>query len=106
MRYILAILICLGAPLGAEPLRVLAIGDSLLAWHKWSGRDIPSAMGDVLGADVENDAVAGARFSNASALGRAVGFDVRAQYRSGPWDIVLSNGGANDFLADCGCRAA
>lgn len=105
MRYALSLLLCLAAPLGAEPLRVLAIGDSILAWHKWTGRDIPSVMGTVLGADVENDAVAGARFSNTSGLGRATGFDVRAQFRRGPWDLVLINGGANDFLADCGCRA-
>lgn len=105
MKHLLMILMCLGAPATAEPFRVLAIGDSLLAWHKWSGRDIPSVMADVLGAEVENDAVAGARFSNASGLGRAIGFDVRAQFRRGLWDIVLINGGANDFLADCGCRA-
>lgn len=105
MRYILAIFLCLGTPLGAEPLQVLAIGDSILSWHKWTGRDIPTVMGDMIDAEVENDAVAGARFSNISGLGRAIGFDVRAQFRSGPWDIVLINGGANDFLSDCGCRA-
>ncbi len=105
MRYVFAVLLCLATPLGAEPLRVLAIGDSILAWHKWTGRDIPSVMGVALGAQVENDAVAGARFSNTSGLGRAVGFDVRAQFRTGPWNLVLINGGANDFLADCGCRA-
>ncbi|WP_299728079.1 SGNH/GDSL hydrolase family protein [uncultured Tateyamaria sp.] len=105
MRYLVILLCFLAAPLGAEPLRVLAIGDSILAWHKWTGRDIPSVMGNVLGAEVENAAVAGARFSNASAFGRAAGFDVRAQFRRGPWDVVLINGGANDLLADCGCGA-
>ncbi|MEM6371378.1 MAG: SGNH/GDSL hydrolase family protein [Pseudomonadota bacterium] len=106
MKLVIACLLCcLSAPLGAEPLRMLAIGDSILAWHKWTGRDIPSQMGLVLDLEVENDAVAGARFSNESAIGRAVGFDVRAQYRRGTWDLVLINGGANDFLADCGCRA-
>ena len=97
MRYVFAVLLCLATPLGAEPLRVLAIGDSILAWHKWTGRDIPSVMGSVLGARVENDAVAGARFSNSSGLGRAAGFDVRAQFRQGPWDLVLINGGAKTF---------
>jgi len=105
MRCAVLALILMCAPAFAEPLRVLAIGDSVLAWHKWTGRDIPSVMGDVLGAQVDNDAVAGARFSNASALGRAVGFDVRAQFRRGPWDVVLVNGGANDMLNDCGCGA-
>jgi lysophospholipase L1-like esterase len=104
MRWMVIFLVCWVAPVAAEPLRVLAIGDSVLAWHKWTGRDIPSEMGEVLGASVENEAVAGARFSNTSSLGRAAGFDVRAQYRAGNWDIVLMNGGANDFLADCDCR--
>ncbi len=103
MRYALIILLFLTTPLAAEPLRVLAIGDSIMAWHKWTGRDIPSVMGDVLGAEVTNAAVPGARFSNTSAVGRAVGFDVRAQFRRGAWDLVLINGGANDMLADCNC---
>ena len=105
MRILIVFLVLFAAPLRAEPLRVLAIGDSILAWHKWTGRDIPSVMGDVLGAEVDNAAVAGARFSNASTLGQAVGFDVRAQFRRGPWDIVLINGGANDFLSECNCTA-
>lgn len=105
MRFLIVILILHAAAAQAEPTRVLAIGDSILAWHKWTGRDIPRVMGTALVADVENEAVAGARFSNASRIGRAAGFDVRAQYRTGPWDLVLINGGANDFLNDCGCSA-
>lgn len=105
MRWILLCLFLIAGAVRAEPMHILAVGDSLLAWQKWTGRDIPSVMGRVLGAQVENDAVAGARFSNASGLGRALGFDVRSQYRRGPWDIVLMNGGANDLLNDCGCSA-
>ena len=105
MRWLILVLICIGTALPAQPVRVLAIGDSVMAWHKWTGRDIPSVVGDLIGAQVENDAVAGSRFSNASALGRAVGFDVRAQFRPGPWNVILINGGANDFLNDCRCQA-
>ncbi|MEO0745230.1 MAG: SGNH/GDSL hydrolase family protein [Pseudomonadota bacterium] len=105
MRWILFSFILLVSSAQADTPRVLAVGDSLLAWHKWTDQDIPSVMGQVLGARVENDAVAGARFSNASGLGRMLGFDVRSQYRRGPWDIVLMNGGANDLLNDCNCRA-
>ncbi|WP_299047673.1 SGNH/GDSL hydrolase family protein [uncultured Tateyamaria sp.] len=96
---------CLASAVSADPVRVLAIGDSVMAWHKWTGRDIPSVMGDLLDAQVDNGAVAGARFSNASALGRAAGFDVRAQFRTGAWDMILINGGANDLLNDCRCQA-
>lgn len=105
MRYVILFLYLIGAPLAADPLRVLAIGDSILAWHKWTGRDIPSVMGNALAAQVRNAAVPGARLSNESSLGRAVGFDVRAQYRRGAWDLVIINGGANDMLADCNCGA-
>lgn len=103
MRWIFFLMVLLAGPLQAEPVRILAVGDSIMAWHKWTGRDIPARVGALLGARVENAAVPGARFSNASGFGRAVGFDVRAQYRSGPWDVVVINGGANDLLTDCGC---
>ncbi len=105
MRWILLIFLLVAPVAHAEPARLLAVGDSLLAWQKWTGRDIPSVMGASLGMQVDNNAVAGARFSNASGLGRALGFDVRSKYQSGPWDIVVMNGGANDLLADCKCRA-
>ena len=105
MRWIVLILAIWGGAAMAEPQRILAIGDSVMAWQKWTGRDIPSVMGRLLDAQVENEAVPGARFSNGSAVGRAVGFDVRAQFRAGDWDLVVMNGGANDFLADCDCRA-
>lgn len=105
MKFLIFLLMLFAAPVAADPLRILAIGDSVMAWHKWTGRDIPSVMGKSLGAEVENVSRPGARFSNVSALGRAVGFDVRAQFRRGDWDIVLINGGANDMLADCNCRA-
>ena len=105
MRWIVLSLLLVTSAVQAEPMRLLAVGDSLLAWQMWTGRDIPSVMGQVLGAEVENDAVAASRFSNASGIGRALGFDVRSQYRPGPWDIVLMNGGANDLLSDCNCRA-
>ena len=98
MRYILVLFFFLAGPVGAQPLQILAIGDSILAWHKWTGRDIPSEMGRVLGAEVENGAVSGARFVNASERR-----SVRAQYRLGAWDMVLVNGGANDLMALCGC---
>ncbi|WP_299152873.1 SGNH/GDSL hydrolase family protein [uncultured Tateyamaria sp.] len=105
MRYIIFLLCMWPTMTLADPPRVLAIGDSILAWHKWTGRDIPSVFGAALGAEVENDAVVGARFSNTSTLGRAAGFDVRTRLRNGPWDIVLINGGANDLLSDCSCNA-
>ncbi len=84
-------------------MRVLAIGDSVMAFQHWTGRDIPSVVEDTLGVDVDSEARSASRFSNATGIGRALGFDVRAQYKAGDWDVVVMNGGANDLLADCGC---
>lgn len=105
MRLIVLVFWMLSGAASADPLRVLALGDSIMAWHKWTGRDIPSVVGDLVDARVQNNAVAGARFSNDSPVGRAAGFDVRAQYRAGTWDVILINGGANDLLSDCRCRS-
>ena len=105
MRFILTLLLALtGPPLHAqERLEILAIGDSVMAWQAWTGRDIPSEIEDRLGANVDSEAVPGARFSNTSAFGSALGFDVRGQFKAGPWDIILVNGGANDLLSECRC---
>lgn len=100
MRFVLLFIVFWAGAAAAAPLRVLAVGDSLLAWHAWTGRDIPSQMGEALGAVVENRAVSGARFVNAADRRSVV-----AQYAGGSWDVVLMNGGANDLLALCGCSA-
>lgn len=98
MRLFVIMAVFWAGALSAEPLRILAVGDSLLAWHQWTGRDIPSQMGDALGAEVENVAVSGGRYVNASERR-----NMRARYRAGAWDVVLMNGGANDLMALCGC---
>lgn len=69
-----------GGAESAEPLRILAKGDSILAWHKWTGRNVSSEMGDVLGAQTDNATGSGARFSNRTEGGR---IDVQAQYQIG-----------------------
>lgn len=100
MRFVLLFIVFWAGAAPASPLRILAVGDSVLAWHAWTGRDIPSQMGEALGAAVENRAVSGARFVNAPDRR-----SVMAQYAPGSWDVVLMNGGANDLLALCGCSA-
>lgn len=98
MRLVCLLVMFWAGAAAAAPLRILAVGDSLLAFHSLTGRDVPSRMGAALGAEVENAAVVGARFIQGS--GRR---SVPGQYRAGPWDIVVMNGGANDLLAFCGC---
>lgn len=84
--------------------RVLAIGDSVLAWHGFTHEAPPDVVAQLTGLPVANLAVAGARLSATSPAIIAKGGDIRLQYQSGPWDWVILNGGANDLLAECGCR--
>ncbi|MCB1342728.1 MAG: SGNH/GDSL hydrolase family protein [Pseudooceanicola sp.] len=91
-------------PQPAAP-RLLALGDSVLAWHGTAGASVPDVVGRLTGRAVDNRAVSGARLSATSPKVAAKGGDIRAQYPGGAWDWVILNGGANDLLAECGCRA-
>lgn len=84
--------------------RLLAVGDSVLAWNGFRDEAIPDVVGRLTGLSVANLSVAGARVSATSPAVVAKGGDIRQQYRSGPWEWVILNGGANDLLAECGCN--
>lgn len=93
----------------AEPVspdaqaRILLMGDSLLA----ANRSIKSAVADVIEADTGQEvidrSVPGARYFYALPLSGGAGLRIAAQYRPGPWDVVIMNGGGNDLLFGCGC---
>ena len=74
---------------------MLAVGDSILAWNRLSGGDIPRVAAQATGRAVENRSVPGARFLRS----------IPGQYVDGPWDWVIVNGGANDLNRTCGCVA-
>ena len=93
---------CSGAP--ATTPRILAIGDSVLAFHKPLGGSVPDVVADRLGQPVANRAVSGARISNTLSPDPARQYDIRTQYTPGNWDWVIFNGGANDLLWECGCN--
>ena len=82
---------------------VVAIGDSVLAFYKAQGASVPDVVGRETGLSVANLAVSGARISYGGAGAVAEGYDIRAQWKPGPWDWVIMNGGANDLLSECGC---
>lgn len=83
--------------------RILAIGDSVLAWHSWTGGSIPDVIAAELGELVVNAAVSGARLSRANGGFGLLGADIGRQYRPGDWDWVIIDGGANDLRQECGC---
>ncbi len=83
--------------------RVLVMGDSLMAWNGTRGAAVSDALGRLLGVQVKDHALAGARYFYILPLSGAAGLRIRAQFRGGPWDYVVMNGGGNDLLFGCGC---
>ena len=78
--------------LGCAPgTGILALGDSVL---EWNGRDaIPEVAAEMLGMDVQNNAIGGTRLIG----------DIPETYEDGDWSWVLVDGGANDLNDVCGC---
>ena len=101
--WLAAVLVLAGCSSGAGSAErpMLAIGDSIMAWHVDEGASIPDVVADELGREVTNRSVPGGQFLNAP-----VGLDIRDQYyvvRTGGWEWVIIDGGGNDLNAECGC---
>lgn len=91
---ILLLLGCVAHLCGRTPAgdaRILAVGDSVLAWNHRYCQSIPDWAAMAAGRPVRNEAENGAGL---------VG-DVPYQYRSGDWDWVIVDGGANDVNWAC-----
>lgn len=88
-----------------DGLRVLVMGDSLMASNRMKGGAVSNALGKALGVKVKDNAVFGARYFYILPLTGAAGMRIDAQFRGGPWDYVVLNGGGNDLLFGCGCGA-
>ncbi|WP_435139807.1 SGNH/GDSL hydrolase family protein [Pseudopelagicola sp. nBUS_19] len=85
-----------------EP-RILAMGDSLMAWHNLIGKSIAHSVGRELQEPVSNHAVGGARIIYKLPISGAMGMKIANQYRKGNWDWIILNGGGNDLWFGCGC---
>ncbi len=83
--------------------RILAMGDSIIAWNRGAGASVSDAVEARLGESVVDASVAGAKLRQGGLRG-AVGFSIPDQYREGDWDAVILNGGGNDLLGACGCN--
>lgn len=75
---------------------LVALGDSVFAFHREVDQDIPQVVGDTLGVGVYNVAVSGAQITGGDA-------QIPDQLPEGPWAWVLIDGGANDLADRCGC---
>ncbi|MGR3490990.1 MAG: SGNH/GDSL hydrolase family protein [Shimia sp.] len=96
MLRLLTIIVALwAAPLRAEP-RLVAMGDSVMAWNGRAG--IPEATGQALGWSVVDRSRSGARVRGLP------GLDIRSQQPPlGSEDWVILTGSANDLMSRCGC---
>lgn len=83
--------------------RILAIGDSMLAWHKGTGSAITEVAERTLGEEIVDRSVVGARFLYDLPITGAMGLNISKQYVDGGWDWVVINGGGNDLWFGCGC---
>ncbi|KMW57964.1 GDSL-like lipase/acylhydrolase [Candidatus Rhodobacter oscarellae] len=87
----------------AEPMRVLAIGDSLMASHAISGRSVAGYLERELGVPVKDRSVLGAHMVYRLPISGAMGLSIPAQFRGEDWDWVVMTGGGNDLWLGCGC---
>jgi hypothetical protein len=86
-----------------ENPRILAIGDSMLAAHRISGRAVSHAISRATGLPVKDKSVLGARMIYNLPISGSMGLNISKQYRQGDWDWVIVNGGGNDLWLGCGC---
>lgn len=84
--------------------RILAMGDSMMAWHSEKDSAVPDVMEDILGERVIDRSVPGARIFYNLPISGSLGLNISKQYKPGAWKWVVLNGGGNDLWFGCGCR--
>lgn len=72
---------------------IIVVGDSILAWHRGTGRSIPEVIEQASGLIVSNVAISGAQFLGPQGI--------PTQYVADDWDWVIVNGGGNDLQSSC-----
>ncbi|MFK7752179.1 MAG: SGNH/GDSL hydrolase family protein [Sedimentitalea sp.] len=87
----------------SQDARILAMGDSMLAWHATSHQSVSHALEKQLGEEVIDRSVVGARVLYELPISGALGLNIAKQYRPGNWDWIIVNGGGNDLWLGCGC---
>lgn len=83
--------------------RILAMGDSLMAWNSVGQASIPHAIETRLGEDVVDRSVPGAFMIYDLPISGSLGLRISKQYVQDDWDWVILNGGGNDLWLGCGC---
>ena len=86
-----------------EQARILAMGDSMLAWNGTAHQSVSFAIEQELGEPVVDRSVSGAHVLYALPVSGAMGMKISKQYVQGKWDWIVLNGGGNDMWLGCGC---
>jgi lysophospholipase L1-like esterase len=79
------------------------MGDSLLSTNALTGQSISHQVENILGQEVIDRSVPGARISYILPISGSLGLNISKQYAQGDWDWVILNGGGNDLWFGCGC---
>lgn len=101
---VLTLIGCSSPCANADSPRILVIGDSFMTSNGSKQKSFSHALASILGTPVKNRAVAAARHLYALPITGGLGLNISKQYRDGPWDFVVMNGGGNDLWLGCGCR--
>jgi len=83
--------------------RILLMGDSMMAANGLIRGTVAHGMEAALGEEVIDRSVVAARYFYILPISGAAGLRIDAQYRPGPWEWVVLNGGGNDLMFGCGC---
>lgn len=83
--------------------RILAMGDSMMAWHAGRDQGIADGLEQILREPVVDRSVVGARVLYHLPITGAMGLNISKQYTPGQWDWIVVNGGGNDLWLGCGC---
>ena len=89
--------------LAQQPVKILTVGDSLLAAHKVSKNAISNHVAKGTNAQITDRSVLGARMIYKLPITGSMGLSIPMQFRKGDWDWVIMNGGGNDLWLGCGC---
>lgn len=111
MRFLMVALFCLTFGLSActdtqdpqNPSRILAMGDSMLAWNEIAGQSVSHNVERSLNEPVVDRTVRGAKINHVLPISGAMGMKIEKQYTEGDWDWIILNGGGNDLWLGCGC---
>lgn len=96
---------CGAAPQPSEDKSILVMGDSMFAWNRAGNHAVSDVLAQRLDTQIHDRSVIGARVRYALPVSGSLGLSIPDQFREGPWDWIVVNGGGNDLWLGCGCVA-